>query len=80
VRNIRIGQALQADGKYHYCWAVTLSSQSAIEVFQNHAAQQSFARKVFLSVATEWIALDFAEINPPVASFTAAPVKLAARG
>jgi fructose-bisphosphate aldolase class II len=80
VRNIRIGQALQPDGKYHYCWSVTLSSQSAIEVFQNHAAQQSFARKVFLSVATEWIALDFAEINPPAASFTAAPVKLAARG
>lgn len=80
VRNIRIGQALQADGKYHYCWAVTLSSQSAIEVFQNHAAQQSFARKVFLSVATEWIALDFAEIQPPVASFTAFPAKLVAKG
>jgi fructose-bisphosphate aldolase class II len=80
VRNIRIGKALQADGKYHYCWAVTLSSQSAIEVFQNHAAQQSFARKVFLSVATEWIALDFAEIPPPTASRMATPVKLAARG
>ena len=52
----------------------------AIEVFQNHATQQSFARKVFLSVATEWIALDFVEIHPPVASFTAAPVKLAASG
>ena len=79
VRNIRIGRALQQDGKYHYCWLITLTSQSVIEVYQNHPAQQSFAHKVFRSVATDRITLDFEEIEPPVAT-ASAPLKKAARG
>jgi fructose-bisphosphate aldolase class II len=79
VRNIRIGRALQQDGKYHYCWLITLASQSVIEGYQNHPAQQSFAHKVFRSVATDRITLDFEEIEPPVVTFSA-PLKKVAGG
>lgn len=60
VRHMRIGRALQPDGKYHHCWLVTLSSQSAVEIFQSHPAQQAISYK--LSLATGGIALDFVEI------------------
>lgn len=62
VRNIRIGRALQPDGKFHYCWLITLASPAALDVYQNHPAQQHFARKAFISVDTDWIAQEFAEI------------------
>ncbi len=67
VRNIRFGRALQHDGKYQYCWLVTLNSQAAIEVYQNHLAQQSFSHKIFLYVATDLVTLDFGDIEgvPP---------------
>lgn len=79
VRNIRIGRALQQGGKYHYCWLITLASQSAIEIYQNHPAQQNFAHREFLSVATDRITLDFEEIEPPVLTVSP-PLKKMARG
>lgn len=79
VRNIRIGRALQQDGKYQYCWLVTLVNESAIEFFQNHQAQQSFCHKLFLSVATDWISQDFSEIETPLISVASSPAKLLAR-
>jgi fructose-bisphosphate aldolase class II len=75
VRNIRIGRALQQDGKYQYCWLVTLASESAIEIYQNHQVQQSFSHKLFLSVATDWISQDFSEIEAPPIAAVSLPVK-----
>lgn len=79
VRNIRIGRALQQDAKYHYCWLITLASQSAIEVYRNHPAHHEFANKEFRTISSDRITLDFEEIEPPVVSFSS-PLKKAARG
>ncbi|HEU0187659.1 MAG TPA: class II fructose-bisphosphate aldolase [Gallionellaceae bacterium] len=68
VRNIRIGRSLQPDGKYHYCWLVTLSGQRAIETYHSHAAQHDFANKVFRSFAADRLKLDFEEIEPALLS------------
>lgn len=61
VRQVRIGRALQADGKYQYCCAVTLASREAIEAFRDHALLHAFTGKATLALATDWLALDFAE-------------------
>lgn len=79
VRNIRFGRALQHDGKYQYCWLVTLNSQAAIDVYQNHLAQQSFSHKIFLYVATDLVTLDFGDIDGAFSAPTSLPTKLAAR-
>ncbi len=62
VRNIRIGRALQPDGKYHYCWLLTLTSQSAIEVLRGHQVLQNLTDKASLSLDIDMVALDFVEI------------------
>lgn len=62
VRQVRIGRALQADGKYSYCWQVTLASREAVEVFSEHPLQYAFTGKTTLALASDWQALDFAEI------------------
>ena len=79
VRNIRFGRALQQDGKYQYCWLVTLNSQAVIEVYQNHLAQQSFSHKIFLYVATDLITLDFVDIEGMSPAPASLPAKLVAR-
>jgi fructose-bisphosphate aldolase class II len=63
VRNVRAGRALQPDGKYHYCWLVTLASQAAVEVFQNHELQHAAVSKASLALASGWVAQDFVEIQ-----------------
>ena len=69
VRNVRIGRALRQDGKYHYCWLITLASQAAIEVFQNHQVLQSITHKLSLSVAADRVTQDFVEFEPPLSPF-----------
>lgn len=61
VRNIRAGRAIQSDGKYRYCWLISLSSQSAVEVYRNHPDLLHFSNKVFWPVATDRIELDMEE-------------------
>lgn len=62
VRNVRIGQTIQASGKYNFCWLITLSSQVAIENFNNHRSQLNFGRQLFLSATSDWIKQEYIEM------------------
>jgi len=62
VRNVRIGRSLQASGKYNFCWLITLSSQVAIENFNNHRSQLNFGRQLFLSATSVWIKQEYVEM------------------
>ncbi len=61
VRDIRIKQAPARDGRYQYCFLVTLSSPSAIEPFLSHHAQQGLA-KAALAHESSLLVQEFAEI------------------
>jgi hypothetical protein len=61
VRSISTSRTIQPDGKYSYCLSISLASQAAAEVFQNHPLYQRFANKVFLPMLTDHITLDFEE-------------------
>jgi fructose-bisphosphate aldolase class II len=62
VRDIRIGRALQLDGKYRYCWRVTLANAATIESFQNHHVRQTLVNKAINSLEADWVTLNFVEI------------------
>jgi hypothetical protein len=61
VREIRIQQAPARDGRYQYCFLVTLSCPSAIEPFRNHHAQR-LLDKATLSNDSSVLVQEFAEI------------------
>ena len=62
VRDTRLGQAPDRDGRYQYCLLVTLSSPSAIEPFRSHHAQHALAGKTTLSHESSLLVQEFAQI------------------
>jgi fructose-bisphosphate aldolase class II len=61
VRNISTSRSIQPDGEYRYCLSISLASKSAIEVFQDHPAQQRFENSDLWPRVTEHLTLDLEE-------------------
>jgi fructose-bisphosphate aldolase class II len=61
VRSISTRRTLQPDGEYRHSLSISLTSKSALTVFQNHPAQQRFANTNFWPMITDHITLDLEE-------------------
>jgi fructose-bisphosphate aldolase, class II len=61
VRCIRTSRTIQPDGEYRYCLTVSLVSNTAVKVFENHLSYQRFSNSNFWPMITEHITFDLEE-------------------
>lgn len=62
VRGVFAGRAVQADGRYRYCWRIVFANAAVIDRYREHPDHVAFADGRFRPLAPDRLSIDFEEI------------------
>ncbi|RMI14537.1 MAG: ketose-bisphosphate aldolase [Calditrichaeota bacterium] len=62
VRRVFIGEAVQQDKPYRYCWVIRFASTEVIDSYREHPDHVRYADEHFRPIAGDRITIDFKEI------------------